>query len=263
MKNNPRQIAQNVLLDFGIEEPNSVSIEDIVYALDVPLQFRKLNGCDGRIIHDGNRSIIVINDQIQYQTRRDFTIAHELGHYLMHRGGLIQHVDSMSTMSWFDNTLKNQISIQEYEANTFAAEILLPSTIFQKEIERKPFSPELVKFISDKYRVSQSSIIYRFVEFGNHPICVFYSKDNTVKFWKKSSDFNYRIKECTKIPPPSDSVAAEFFEDGTFYTGKESKQEIVKSVWLDVKDDFVDDPFYEYCLIHSESNLAISVIWED
>lgn len=263
MKNNPRLIAESILNDFGIDEPNSISIEDIVYALDIPLQFRKLNGCDGRIIHDGNRSIIVINDQIQYQSRRDFTIAHELGHYLMHRDSLIQHTDTMITMSWFDNTLKNKILIQEYEANTFAAEILLPTSIFKQEIEKKKFSPELIKSVADKFKVSQSSIIFRFVDFGNHPICVFYSKDNKVKFWKKSQDFYYRIKECTKIPPPSDSVTAEFFEDGTFYSGKEAKQEIVKSVWLDVKDDYVDDPFYEFCLIHSESNLAISVIWED
>jgi Zn-dependent peptidase ImmA (M78 family) len=263
MKNNPRLVAQKILSDFGIDVPNEISIEDVVHALDIPLRSRELNGCDGRIIHEGNKSIIVINDQIQYQSRRDFTIAHELGHYLMHRNNLIQHMDSISTMSWFDSSVKNQISIQEFEANTFAAEILLPSSIFEKELERKAFSPELVKEIADKFRVSQSSIIYRFVEFGNHPICVFYSKDNKVKYWKKSKDFYHKIKDCTKIPPPTDSVAAEFFEDGTFYTGKEAKQEILKSVWLDVKDEYVNDPFYEFCLIHSESNLAISVIWED
>lgn len=263
MKNNPRSIAQKVLSDFGIDNPKDISIEDIVHALDIPLRFANLKGCDGRIIHDGGRSIIVINDQIQYQTRRDFTIAHELGHYLMHRNKLIQHNDSMSTMTWYDSAIKHQISIQEYEANTFAAEILLPSSTFEKETEKKPFSPDLIRSIAEKYRASQSSVIYRFVEFGNHPICVFYSKDNLVKFWKRSSDFYYKIKECTKLQPPSDSVASEFFDHGSFYTGKEAKQEIVKATWLDVKDENVDDPFYEFCLVHSDSNLAISVIWED
>lgn len=263
MKNNSRLIANKILNDFGIDQPNEVSIEDIVHALDIPLQFRNLKGCDGRIIHDGIRSIIVINDEIEFQSRRDFTIAHELGHYLMHRDSLIHHADTMTTMSWFNNTLKEQILIQEYQANTFAAEILLPTSIFKLEISKKKFSPELIKIVADKFKVSQSSVLFRFVEYGNHPLCVFYSKDNKVRFWKKSQDFLYKIKECTKIPPPSDSVAAEFFDDGTFYTGKNAKQEIVKSVWLDVKDDYVDDLFYEFCLIHSDTNLAISVIWED
>lgn len=263
MRNNPRKIALGILEQFGIDNPIDTSIEDIVYALNVPLKYSKLSNCDGRIIHEGSKSIIVINDSNNFKTRRNFTIAHELGHYLMHRGDLILHLDDTTTTSWNNTQSNNKLSRQEAEANTFASEILLPTHLFKDEVFEKPFSPNLIRLISDKYQVSRSSVIYRFLEIGNHPICVFYVKDNKVLYWRKSTHFNYRIKDCTKLSPPSDSVSAEYFDDGTIYPMKESKQEIVKGTWLEIRTEYSDDPFYEYCLVHSETNLAISVIWED
>lgn len=263
MKNNPRKLALKILADFGIDNPRDVSIEDIIYALNIPLKYSKLTNCDGRIIHGDGKSLIVVNDNIGFETRRNFTLAHELGHYLMHRADLIQHLDDSASLAWFDTKNKTRISQQEIEANTFAAEILLPSHLFKEEVFKQPFDPGLIREISDKYNVSRSSVIYRFIEMGNHPICVFYSKDNKVNYWKRSQDFNFKIKECTRIPPPDDSVAAEFFGNGTIYPLNESKQEISKSTWLEVKEEYADDSFYEYCLVHSGTNLAISVIWED
>jgi len=263
MKNNPRKLALEILTNFGIDDPRDVTIEDVIYALNIPLKYSKLTNCDGRIIHGEGKSLIVINDSIDFETRRNFTLAHELGHYLMHRNDLIQHVDDSASLAWFDTKNKTKISQQEIEANTFAAEILLPTHLFIEEVYKQPFDPNLIRSISDKYNVSRSSIIYRFVEMGNHPICVFYTKDNKVSYWKRSKDFNFKIKECTRIPPPHDSVAAEFFDDGTIYPLNESKQEISKSTWLEVKEEYADDTFYEYCLVHSGTNLTISVIWED
>lgn len=263
MRNNPRELARSILSEFGIDNPMDVSIEDIIYALNIPLKYTKLSNCEGRIIHSEGKSLIVVNNNTSFQTRRDFTLAHELGHFLMHRHDMNHHIDDSTTMSWFDDKNNAKASKQEIEANIFASEILLPSHLFKKEVECKKFSPELIRFISDKFKVSRSSVIYRFLELGNHPICVFYTKDNKVRYWRRSKDFNYRIKECTKIPPPNDSVSAEYFDDGTIYYSKDSKQEIVKSTWLEVRADYTDDIFYEYCLIHSETNLAISVIWED
>ncbi|MBL7472224.1 ImmA/IrrE family metallo-endopeptidase [Robertkochia sediminum] len=263
MKNNPRKLALKILAEFGIDDPKDVSIEDIIYALNIPLKYSNLTNCDGRIIHNSGKSLIVVNENIKFDTRRNFTLAHELGHYLMHRNELIQHVDDSASLAWYDTQNRTKISQQEIEANTFAAEILLPSHLFKKEVFKQPFDPSLIRDISDKYNVSRSSVIYRFLELGNHPICVFYTKDNKVSYWRRSNDFNFKIKDCTRIPPPDDSVAAEFFDSATIYTTTESKQEISKSTWLEVKEDYADDIFYEYCLVHSESNLAISVIWED
>jgi hypothetical protein len=166
-------------------------------------------------------------------------------------------------LSWFNNKNKHKILNQEFEANEFAAELLLPTSQFVSDINGTPFSPELIRSISDKYKVSRTSLIHRFTEHGNHPICVFYTKNNKVHYWRKSEDFNYFIRDITTQKPPSDSVCAEYFNDNTIYSVADSKQEISKSTWLDVKEEYGNDDFYEFCLVHTAVNLAISVIWED
>jgi Zn-dependent peptidase ImmA (M78 family) len=261
--NNPRQLALSILNDFGISEPQNIEIEDIAHALKIPIRHVGLNGCEGRILHNSKHSIITLNNNTDFETRKRFTIAHEIGHYLMHRKDSTNHNDDISSLSWFDDKNQHKVLKQEFEANEFASELLLPTDMFAASIQAKPFSPNLIRTISDHFRVSRTSVIHRFTEHGNHPICVFYTRNNKVHYWRKSEDFRYYIKGITKLPPPSDSVCAEFFNDNTIYSVEDSKQEIVKSTWLDVKDDFVDDVFYEFCLVHSSANLAISVIWED
>lgn len=263
INSNPRDLAVSILEGFGIDSPNKIEIEDIVYALDIPIQFKPLTKSEGRIIHGKNKSIITIKDNIGFETRRRFTIAHELGHYLMHKNNSIQHLDNISSLSWFNNRSNPGIFLQEFEANTFASELLLPTKTFQEAINSKPFSPELVRNISDEFNVSRSSVIHRFTDTGKHPICVFYTQNNKVHYWRKSERFNYRIKDITRLRPPGDSVAAEYFIDGTIYSVDDSKQEIYKGTWLDVEEPYYQDPFYEFCLVYSDAKLAISVIWED
>ncbi|MFW5803634.1 MAG: ImmA/IrrE family metallo-endopeptidase [bacterium] len=263
IKNNPRHIAASILNDFGISEPQNVEIEDIAYALKIPIRYVDLGGCEGRIIHKKGQSIITVNRSTEFESRKRFTLAHEIGHYLMHRNNLINHNDDISSLSWFNNKNRQKIFYQEFEANEFASELLLPTDKFISDVSGIPFSPELIRSISDKYRVSRTSTIHRFTEHGNHPICVFYTKNNKVHYWRKSEDFKYYIKDITTQKPPSDSVCAEYFNDNTIYSVDESKQEISKSTWLEVNEKYHDDVFYEFCLVHSSVKLAISVIWED
>jgi Zn-dependent peptidase ImmA (M78 family) len=263
MNNSPRRLALSILDNFGIDKPSEIDVLDIIDALDIPIKFSPLSGCDGRIIHGKEKSLIAINDEIAFESRKRFTIAHELGHYLMHKSDPISHTDNVSTMSWFNNKNKHKTTKQEYEANVFASELLLPTSIFEEEVKGSYFSPELIREISDKHRVSRSSIIHRLVESGNHPICVFYTRNNKVHYWRKSDDFKYKIKDITKISPPIDSVSAEYFTHNRIYSIKDSTQEILKSTWLEVKEENNDDLFYEFCMVYSDANLAISVIWED
>lgn len=100
----------------------------------------ELKGCYAKTLPDKNLILIkecVYNGACDGNPRDRFTIAHELGHFLLHDGNSISFARSDEKIKAYQNP--------EWQANTFAAELLLPSTaIVDKTIEQ----------ISKKYNVS-------------------------------------------------------------------------------------------------------------
>ncbi|MFJ3386280.1 ImmA/IrrE family metallo-endopeptidase [Lysinibacillus sp. NPDC086135] len=74
----------------------------------------------GMLILDEDEKTLVYNSN-QSQTRRNFTIGHELGHYFLHREKKSQFRDR--TKDILDNTI-NEFEMQ---ANAFASQLLLPN----------------------------------------------------------------------------------------------------------------------------------------
>lgn len=79
-----------------------------------------LNG-DGFIVKIGEDKHSFINDKIHNRNRRRFTLAYEIGHAILdHNIGEIHY-----RYSKYDN----QTDIQEWQANIFARDILMPATV--------------------------------------------------------------------------------------------------------------------------------------
>lgn len=76
--------------------------------------------------------------------RRRFTIAHEIGHFLMSHGSC----DLCSSTP------------EEREANQFAAELLMPSLFIRKDFKRQPDVQELAR----KYLVSMEALTYQLMD---------------------------------------------------------------------------------------------------
>ena len=128
--------------EIGIDDPSEVEIEDVVSVYNGIIQYKNLGAIDGRIVYGKKISTIYINSEIQYQGRRQFAIAHELGHLLMHKGSLIH--DDKNSLSWFNNAEQQlKKGKQEFEANQFASEYLMPSDIFSIIARQSFFGPDL------------------------------------------------------------------------------------------------------------------------
>jgi hypothetical protein len=70
----------------------------------------------------------------QWPARRRFTIAHELGHWRLHRGAAEHAVFCRSgSVASDDDDARMQIPASEDEANVFAAAILMPTRLVQEQ----------------------------------------------------------------------------------------------------------------------------------
>lgn len=248
--------AQRLLNEFGIEHPNDFTIEDLIHARDIILEEKKISNSDGRIVFGKSKTKISINSDIKYVGRRRFTLAHELGHFELHHNLNTHLEDNALTLDYFKN------GGQEYEANQFATELLMPRKSFIAYTQGKKFSPELLRDITEHFETSITSATFRYLELGQHPIFLFHCRDKKVIYWKNTSNYYRKVKDITKLQPPTDSVAMEFFNDGTIYRKDESAQEIVKSTWFETGENDSDDEYFEYAIVTKDYNTVLSVVWE-
>lgn len=109
-------------------------------------------------------SVIVVNGN-HHPNRRRFTVAHELGHHLLHRPYLENnvHVDKV--------IYRNEVASQgtdrkEIQANAFAAELLMPASDLARyhavDFNDEDFLADLAK----RLKVSVSALTYRLVNLG-------------------------------------------------------------------------------------------------
>jgi len=71
-------------------------------------------------------------------TRQRFTIAHELGHHVLH-GNRELFVDKNYIVHFRDGNSSGGVDPLEVEANHFAAELLMPSERVQELFKKRPF----------------------------------------------------------------------------------------------------------------------------
>src|SRR5215207_2721590 len=88
-----RALVQNLLATHAIQSP-PVQVEELARTLGADIQKRPAEDeLSGFLFRDlkGKRAVIGVNSKHPYNRQR-FTVAHELGHFLLHEGE-VMHVD--------------------------------------------------------------------------------------------------------------------------------------------------------------------------
>ena len=102
--------------------------------------------------------------------RQRFTLAHELGHFMLHKNKQQEvFVDNVTYMFRKNNARTKDYKI-EMEANQFAAAILMPKDLLKKEIEVLDdgfiSDHDMIVELSKKFKVSQIAMTYRLNNLG-------------------------------------------------------------------------------------------------
>jgi Zn-dependent peptidase ImmA (M78 family)/transcriptional regulator with XRE-family HTH domain len=111
------------------------------------------------LVHD-QFPIIMLNNSNSF-TRQIFTLMHELGHILYGVNGV---TDIDESYLKFLNSNERRIEVQ---CNKFASEVLVPSNVFQPDIQfYKEEGDEAISEIANKYSVSREVILRKLLDFG-------------------------------------------------------------------------------------------------
>jgi len=167
----PEREAAQVLEVHGITRP-PVPITWIAKRLGFKLVYEPFDGDVSGMLYreqEGGNPVIVINTS-NANVRQRFTIAHEIGHHVLHDDTLF--IDKPVAVRFRDSRSSLAISQEEIQANKFAASLLMPEAWVIEEANRELArdsdiaGEELVERLARTFDVSRQAIEFRLADLG-------------------------------------------------------------------------------------------------
>lgn len=137
-----------------------VDVEGLVLALGGSVNRAYLaDDISGMLECENDKFFITVNEE-DSETRQRFTIAHEIGHYMLHRSLIGEGLDDSRAYRSTDKGKYHNTKIgkqQEIEANRFAAQILMP----KNEVGRLKAEQRDVYYMASHFNVSKEAMSIR------------------------------------------------------------------------------------------------------
>lgn len=121
----------------------------------------------GVLVVKDDTPVIFVNST-HHSNRQRFTIAHELGHHILHKPTGV-HVDKGFTLAFRSPKSSTGEDLQEIEANQFAAELLMPREGIEKYLAKygvKEIRDFVVEELATFFEVSQQAMTIRLNALG-------------------------------------------------------------------------------------------------
>ncbi len=161
-----RRRARQLLADGGVKAA-PVPIERLAELCRASIRYVPFEGEVSGMVHcrlDGG-GVIGVNSE-HSKTRQRFTIAHEIGHLLLH-GEEEFHIDEKRPLALRDEVSSQASDAREIEANQFAAELLMPEALVREswdalvEGDAEVAFEEAIQGLARDYRVSPLAMTHR------------------------------------------------------------------------------------------------------
>jgi Zn-dependent peptidase ImmA (M78 family) len=197
------------IIDYYPDLEIPIPLERIAYAVGIiDLIPQTTSSFEGVLVTDDAKSSgsIAYNEASRIERRR-FTVAHEIGHFLIpwHDARAQCAIADMGVLRSQD-TRKSK----EAEANRFAAALLTPAARFTADMRRFG-SPETehVLALAAKYQVSKEMAARRYTELCDHVCAIIFSHRGVIRYFVKSRTCPFLdITRANPLPPRSLSARA-------------------------------------------------------
>ncbi|WP_165856044.1 ImmA/IrrE family metallo-endopeptidase [Marinobacter sp. JSM 1782161] len=145
-----------------------------------------------------------------------FTLAHEFGHFLLHRDQYESFECSERDLYDWDSPIR----AIEAEADTFASYLLMPLDDFRAQVNGQDMGLDLLEHCRSRYGVSRMAAALKWVEIAPHRTIVVAARDGFL-LWARMNDAAYRSgavlatrKRTIEVPPRS--LLSKLQDDGGF-----------------------------------------------
>ena len=245
-----RRRARALLHRCGVREPEHIRVEVFAKRLGAKIVEAPLSGAQSQLIRNGRHIHILVAERVTDEHARRFSIAHELGHLDLEHASCAP-VDLARPHP--TRRRRSDVRSPESEANTYAAEMLMPEHLVRRACEVSPVSLEPAWQIARTYRVSILAAAIRFAELSSERCAAVFCEGNAVKWVVASPTFTRGIERGTRLDPQS--AAHDFFATGRL---DERAQPVPASAWFATSRD-VD--IIEHSIAHTALGTTLTMLW--
>ncbi|GIK70936.1 MAG: hypothetical protein BroJett020_22310 [Bacteroidota bacterium] len=244
----PGERAEALIARFSISDPRDIDMEAIALDAGVEVEYHQLSGCEATLVGVGDQAIATIKPS-SISGRERFSIAHELGHWELHRGKSFRcRVDDPGDNLASDKAL-------EKDADSFAAHLLMPSNLFLPAVMAlgNPGFRE-IDSLAQQFDTSRLATCIRIAEVNTLPVLLACYTQRGLRWFKASTDIPRRW--WLKRQLDEDSFAYDLVFQ-VKQPGAARKQSA--SVWFD-NDDADEYEVSEHC-VQSKAGEVLVLIY--
>jgi hypothetical protein len=247
----------SVLADLLMEQLGLASKPDLVrVASAIGLRIKEVEsvGFEGALIRgkDVRKGIICVKSSIPEYTRKRFTIAHEIGHYVIPSHQRRENVCAVEEVeSW-----RSGLNPAELEANEFAAEFLLPTRLVRERLRVNTPSFQTIIDTADDFETSLTATTRRFIELTELACAMVWSQNGDARWFSRSDNFPFFLP--LKELPHAESIAGQLFKR---HSAPADLSPLPAGLWLDRKDAEELGHIYEQSLFMRHYDAVLSILW--
>jgi Zn-dependent peptidase ImmA (M78 family) len=223
----PSELASHLLDRLQIR--GKPDLPEIAGRIGLRIQEVDAEAFDGSLVRalEGPKGIVAINQSIREAGRKRFTIAHEIGHYLLPSHRNLENVCTSNMVeSW-----KKGLDKPELEANEFAVELLLPAKYVRDPLKLNDPSLSTISQVASEFETSLTATTLRFVSLTDLSCVAVWSQGKSTKWYRRSDAFPLYLSK--EVLPCGGSIAHRLFE------GRDAPGDFVEvplDSWLDQRD---------------------------
>ncbi|MFX0199562.1 MAG: ImmA/IrrE family metallo-endopeptidase [Candidatus Hodarchaeota archaeon] len=192
----PQAEATSLLEEVGIRQLPVIP-EEICRRLGIHCREDQYKDLDGILVLDPKTGIgiISVNSSVAEQGRKNFTIAHELGHWCM---------DSFEQNAFFCprgviESFKSTIKPMELRANEFASEFLMPQFLYQPLVDARLPDWNEIKELAELSQTTLTATAIRFIDLTDEACCLIVSQEGKIAWFRKSNEFRPYVQMGNRL----------------------------------------------------------------
>jgi len=237
---------------YGFSEPKDLILEDLALTRGVIVTEGPMEKMEARLLRSGDKGLIRVCQDIPEPGRKRFAIAHEIGHWELHK-----NISQLFACTSDDMIASYRRSDPEGEANIFASGLLMPSNLFQKQIESTVFSFSTVRELAAYFLTSLTATASRYVSLSQDYCAMVVSENRKIRWWHASNAFKqlFCLSAGTDLSP--NTIAGSFFLKGEKPMGPE---EIDIEAWTQSNSSSDLNTFIEESIYMQRYNKMLSLL---